>query len=82
MGHTAFSRMCLRSTKFLESNVLIQNLLNNIWPGNKHIAGVVYHKNKIGNGRRIYRPSGAGPIITEICGITPDDCTMFLNIAA
>src|SRR5450759_385493 len=96
MGNTAFTCMNFCSTQSLGCNIFIQNLFDNIGTCNKHIAGMIYHKDKISEGRRVdsstggrthyYRDlgnnSGGMDDIMEDTGVTAETCNTFLDPCA
>ena len=61
MRNARFGSMRLCTAQFLAGNILMRNGFNHVGTGYKHITGVLHHHNKIGNGRRVNRPTGTRP---------------------
>src|ERR1035437_1063006 len=92
MSNTAFTGVDFCTSKSLEGYIFIKNLLDNIRSGDKHITGVIYHKDKISQGRRVDGPTCGRPHyygdlgnysgrmynVLKDCGITAETGNSFL----
>ena len=50
-----------RAAEFLLGHFFVRHRFDHVRPGNEHVGSVAGHENKISNGRRVDRTSGAGP---------------------
>ncbi len=96
MSHATFRSVCNCSTQIFFGHILVGYSSDDIGTGNKHVTGFVDHENKIGQGRRIDRPSGAWSqnctdlrnypwrknVIVENVGITGQALHALLNSGA
>ena len=74
--------MDLGPAQFLVGDVLVGDGFHHVRPGDVHIAGVAHHEDEVGHRRRIDVAAAQGPMITEICGITPEASTLRWNMSA
>ncbi len=47
-----------RSAEAFLGDIFVGDGLDDVGPGDEHVAGLVHHKDKVGDGRRIHRASG------------------------
>jgi len=60
MGHTTLLAVGICAPQGLSADVLTSDRLDDLRSGDKHLANLLYHENKIGKGRRIDSATGAG----------------------
>ena len=61
VSHTRFLRVSDRSAEVFLGHLFVSDRFDHIGPGDKHVAGVFHHENKIGEAWRINGSAGTGP---------------------
>ena len=61
MGHAAALVVDLGATQVFHAHLFARHGLYDLGAGDKHVAGLVDHKDKVGDGRAVDRAAGAGP---------------------
>ena len=96
VADAAFGRVNLRSAEFFKGHIFVRHLLDDIRPGDEHIAGVLDHENEVGQRRAVDRPARARPhdhadlrddaagkgIAQENVGVAAETDDSFLNARA
>ena len=76
MGHPAFLVVGLGSAEVLEADLLAGDGLDDLRAGDEHVARVLDHEDVVRHGRRVDRPPAVGPMMAEICGMTPEQAEL------
>ena len=58
--HAAGAVMNHGPTKLFKRDVLVRHRLEYVWPRHKHVASLLHHKNKVGDGGGVDRAARAG----------------------
>ena len=69
------------STQVLLTNILAGYGFDDFRTGNEHLGALFHHVNEVCQGRAVNSTAGTkGPMMAEICGITPEERVFCLNI--
>ena len=59
MRHSAGAVVCHSAAQFFFCHFLVSDCLYNVRTGNEHIAGLVDHRDEVGDRGRVHRPTRA-----------------------
>src|SRR5207244_10250050 len=82
MGDAAGRVVDFGSSELFEADSLVEDCFDHIGTGDEHVAGLVDHESEVCHCGRVDGSPAHGPIIAEICGITPEARTFRKNISA
>lgn len=81
VGDTRLDHVGVGATEVFHGDVFAGDGLDDVGAGDEHLAGLVDHHHEVGQGGGVDVTTGSGPMISEICGITPEACTLRWKIS-
>ena len=71
-----------RAAQLLMGHRLLRHGLDHVGTGDEQVRAVPDHEDEVGHRREYTAPPAHGPMITLICGTTPDASTLRWNTSA
>src|SRR5438270_356992 len=84
MGDTASAVVNQCAAQLFKGDILVRDGLEDVGACDEHVAGLLNHENKVGDGGRVDRASGAGDsliIQAKICRAVCDKHVQFIECA-